>query len=66
MFLKLVWFGSKIYIVSMEMRLKAIYHLQSRENLRFLHPPLILWLYTVCRLDQTLSKCIDSFQKVKR
>ena len=47
------------------MRFNVIRHLQSRENLRFLHPPLILRLYTMCRLDQTLSKCKTSFQKSK-
>ena len=38
---------------------------QYRENVHFLPPPLILRLYTGCRLDQTLSKCIASFKKVK-
>ena len=28
-------------------------------------PTLILRLYTGCRLDQTLSKCIATFKKVK-
>ena len=46
MFSKFVGFGSKICIVSIEIRLKAIYHVQYRENLRFLLPPLILRLYT--------------------
>ena len=46
-------------------RFKAIRHLQRRVNLRFLLPPLILRLYTGCRLDQPLSKCIASFPKVK-
>ena len=65
MILKLVWFGSKICIVSIKIRFKAIRHLQSRENFRFLLPSLNLCLYTGCRLDQTLSICIASFQKVK-
>ena len=39
MFLKLVWFGSKICIVSIEIRFHAIHHLQSHENLRFLNQP---------------------------
>ena len=41
------------------------HHLQYRENVHFLLPPLILRLYTGCRLGQTLSKCIASFKKVK-
>ena len=44
---------------------KAIHHLQSRENLCLLHPPLILRLYTGCRLDETFSKSVAGFQKVK-
>ena len=43
----------------------AIHHLKYRENVHFLLPPLILRLYIGCRLDQTLSKCIASFKKVK-
>ena len=46
-------------------RFKAINHLQSLENLRFLLPPLILRLYTGCRLDQNFSKSVIVFQKVK-
>ena len=42
-----------------------IHHLQYRENVHFLIPPLILRLYTGCRLGQTLSKCIASFKKVE-
>ena len=57
--------GSIIRIVSIKIRFKAICHLQSLENLRFLLPPLILRLYTGCRLDQNLSKPIIGFQKVK-
>ena len=34
---------------------KAIYHLQYRKNVHFLLPPIIIRLYTGCRLDQTLS-----------
>ena len=49
----------------MKIRFKAIHHLQSLENFRFLLPPLILRLYTGCRLDQNLSKFIIGFQKVK-
>ena len=56
MFLKLVLFSSQICIVSNKIRFKAYHHLQYRENVR---------LYTGCRLDQTLSKCISSFKKVK-
>ena len=33
--------------------------------MHFLLPPLILRLYTGCRLDQTLSKCIASYKKSK-
>ena len=56
---------SIICIVSIKIRLKAIHHLQSLENLRFLLPPLILRLYTGCCLDQNFSKFIIGFQKVK-
>ena len=44
MFLKLVCFGSKICIKSIKIGFKAIHHLQNRENLRLLLPPLILRL----------------------
>ena len=44
MFLKLDCFGSKICIESIKICFKAIYHLQSRENLGLLRPPLILRL----------------------
>ena len=44
---------------------KAIHHLQYRENVHFLLPPLMLRFYTGCHLDQTLSKCIASFKKSK-
>ena len=63
--LKFVCLGSIICIVSIKIRLKAIHHLQSLENLRFLLPPLILRLYTGCRLDQNISESIIGFQKVK-
>ena len=47
-------------------RFEVIHHLQSRENLRFLLPSLILSIYPWCRLDQTLSKCIAFFfSKIK-
>ena len=65
MLLKLAWISSKICIVSIKVRFNAIHHFQSRENLLFLLPLLLLRLYTGCRLDQTLSKCIASLQKVK-
>ena len=65
MILKLVQFSSKICIVSNKIRFKAIHHLQYRENVHFLLPPLILRLYTGCCLDETLSKCIASYKKVK-
>ena len=65
MILKFFCLGSKICIVSIKIRFKAIHHLQSLENLRFLLPPLILHLYTGCRLDQNFSKSIIGFQKVK-
>ena len=42
--LKLDCFGSKICIESIKIGFKAIHHLQSRENLRLLLPPLILRL----------------------
>ena len=65
MFLKFVYLGSKICIVSIKICLKAIHRLQSRENLCHLNPPLILRLYTGCRLDETFSKSGAGFQKVK-
>ena len=65
MFLRLVWFSSKICIVSSKIRFKAIRHLQYRENVHFLLPPLILRLYTGCHVDQALSKCIASYKKSK-
>ena len=42
-----------------------MHHLQSLENLHFLLPPLILRLYTECRLDQNLSESIIGFKKIK-
>ena len=57
--------GSKICTESIKVGFKAIHHLQSRENLRLLLPPLILRLYTGCRLDDSLSKSFAGFQKVK-
>ena len=60
-----VCLGSIKCIVSIKIRFKAIHHLQSLENLRFLLLPLILRLFTGCRLDQNFSKSIISFQKVK-
>ena len=65
MILNFVCLGRIICIVSIKIRLNAIHHLQSIENLRFLLPPLILRLYTGCRLDQNFSKSIIGFQKVK-
>ena len=62
---KIVWFVSKICIVNIKKCSKAIHHSQSLGHLCFLLPPLILRLYTGCRLDQTLSKCLVSFSKVK-
>ena len=44
MILKLDSFGSKLCIESIKIGLKATHHLQSRENMRFLLPPLILRL----------------------
>ena len=65
MILKFACLGRIICIVSIKIRFKAIHHLQSLENLRFLLPPLILRLYTGCRLDQNFSKSIIGFQKEK-
>ena len=65
MILKFICLGSIICIVSIKIRFKAIHHLQSLENLRCILPPLILRLYTGCRLDQNFSKIIVGFQKVK-
>ena len=64
MILKYVCLGC-ICIVSVKICFKAIRHLQSLANLRFLLPPLILRLYTGCRLDQNFSKSIIGFQRVK-
>ena len=50
-------------IAGNKIRFKAIHQLQYRENVHVLLPPLILRLYTGCRFDQTLSKCIVSFTK---
>ena len=63
--LKFVCLGSIMCIGSIKICFKVIHHLQSLENLRFLLPPLILRLYTGCRLDQNFSKSIIRFQKVK-
>ena len=60
---KIVWLGSKICVVSIKKRFKAIHRLQSHENVCFLLPPLILRLYTGCRLDKTLSKWLLVLQK---
>ena len=65
MILKFVCLGSIKCIVSIKICFKAIHHLQSLENLSFLLPPLIIRLYTGCCLDQTFSKSIIDFQKVK-
>ena len=65
MILKFICLGSIICIISIKIQFKAIYHLQSLENLHFLLPPLILRLYTGCRLDQNFSRSIIGFQKVK-
>ena len=65
MILKFVCLGSIICIVSIKIRFKAIHHLQSLENLRFLRQPFILPFYSGCRLDQNFSKSIIGFQKVK-
>ena len=65
MFLKLDCFGSKICIESIKIGFKAIHHLQSRENLRLLLPPLTLRLKTGCRSDDSFSKSFAGFQKVK-
>ena len=65
MILKFICLGSIICIVSIKICFKAIHHLQSLENLRFLLPPLNLRLYTGCRLDQNLSKSIIGFKKIK-
>ena len=40
--LKLEWFGSKIYILSIKVSFKATYHLQSRESVVFPTPTFIL------------------------
>ena len=65
MILKLICLCSIICKVSIKIRFNAIYHLQSLEKLHFPLQPLILRLYTGCRLDQNFSKYITGFQKVK-
>ena len=65
MILEFVCLGIIICIASIKIRFKAIHHLQSLENVRFLLPSLILRLYTGCRLDKNFSKSIIGFQKVK-
>ena len=65
MFLKVVYFSSKICIESIKIGFKAIHHLNSRENLRLLLPPLILRLETGRRLDESVSKSLAGFQNVK-
>ena len=50
---------------SIKIGFKAIHHLQSRENLRLLLPPLVLRLYTGHRLHDSFSKSFAGFQKVK-
>ena len=55
-FLKWVWFDSKIFIASTKIRFKAIHHLQSGENLCFLLPPFILRLYTQVGISGTTAK----------
>ena len=65
MILKFVCLGSIICIVNIKIRFKVIHYLQNLENLGFLLLPLILHLYTGCRLDQNFSKSIIGFQKVK-
>ena len=50
---------------NMFQRVSSFHHLQSRENLCLLHPPLILRLYTRRRLDETFGKSVAGFQKVK-
>ena len=65
MIIKLVCLGSIICIVGIKIPFKAIHHLQSLENLRFLLPPLILRLYIGCHLDQNFSKSLKGSQKVK-
>ena len=65
MIIKFVCLGSILCIVGIKIRFKAISHLHSLENLRFLLPPLILRLYTGCPFDQNFSNSIMGFQKVK-
>ena len=65
MILKFICLGRILCIVSIKVRFKAIHHLQSLENLRFLLQLLILRLYTGYRLDQNFSKSIIGYQKVK-
>ena len=57
--------GSIICVVGIKIRFKAIHHLQSLENLRFLLPLLILRLYIGCHLDQNFNKSLKGSQKVK-
>ena len=64
-FLKLAWFGNKIFILCIKVGFKEILHLRSRAILRFLLPPLILRLYSRYRFDQTISSCLAIFQRLK-
>ena len=64
MILKIVCLGSVICIDSIKIRFKAIRHLQSLENLRFILPTLIL-RFILGRLDQNCSKSIIGFQNIK-
>ena len=60
MFLKLVCFGSKIYIESIRIGFKAIHHFKSRKNLA---PSTPTPHFT--SLDESFSKSLAGFQKVK-
>ena len=65
MFSKLVYFGSKICIVSIKYVSKRfIIYKAVKTNSFYIHP-LTLRLYTGCRLDETFSKSGAGFQKVK-
>ena len=47
-----------MHIAGNKICFQAILHLQYRENVHFLLPPLILSLYTGCRLGQTLVNAL--------
>ena len=54
MFIKLVYFGSKICIVGNKIRFKATHHLQYRENVHFLLPPPSFYSFIISMTNVTI------------